>query len=309
MVDNEEVGENIPRGNEWEVVSLTASAYASAPSPRQVELNDIGREDTGGEDEAESSRALFMSGHFVFPPTQHENLPLEPENIEIQNIQGIEDDVSETGALEVVGSVTKDEEDWSIKRLAMSDDLPGIQFFDEKGNRLSGELNEAPILQGLIEKEQSMYSASKPSSFHSETTMDGPATCDNDRATAAKIEPSEGGSDSAISQLSEPASQDKYDSSVIPCEAWWKRQASSLYAQAKEANAVWSVFIAAAVMGLAILGQRWQQERWQVLQLNWKFSINDEKMGRMLGPISRFKDIIVGGNQRSSLRSSSSVDH
>jgi len=29
-------------------------------------------------------------------------------------------------------------------------------------------------------------------------------------------------------------------------------------------------------MGLVLLGQRWQQERWQALQLKWQISINHE---------------------------------
>ncbi|KAE8697589.1 Origin recognition complex protein 5 [Hibiscus syriacus] len=40
MADNGEEKENIPRGNEWEVVSLTASAYAAAPGPKEVETKD-----------------------------------------------------------------------------------------------------------------------------------------------------------------------------------------------------------------------------------------------------------------------------
>ncbi|VFQ70008.1 unnamed protein product [Cuscuta campestris] len=44
----------------------------------------------------------------------------------------------------------------------------------------------------------------------------------------------------------------------LPCQAWWKRQAASLIAHAKEASTFWSVFIVASVMGLVIIGQCWQ---------------------------------------------------
>lgn len=315
MADNNEEGkETTTRGNEWEVVSLTASAYAAAPGPEQIELND---NDKGNapeeEDEAETSRVMFMSGHFVFPPSQHENLPVEPENIEIHNVQGIDDNVPELGADEGGRSDTKDEENWSIKGLAVPDEFPGIQFLDEKDNRLSihgTKFDEGTTLQGLdfIENEQSLHSASKFSSFHSETTMGGSTTYFDDAVIPGQIEPSEGDLDSDISQLPKPEKEDEYDSSALPCEAWWKRRAASLYAHAKETNAFWSIFIAAAVMGLVIIGQRWQQERWQVLQLKWQFNISDEKMGRMLGPISRFKDVIVGGSRRgSSIRGTSST--
>ncbi|KAF5951163.1 hypothetical protein HYC85_009107 [Camellia sinensis] len=137
---------------------------------------------------------------------------------------------------------------------------------------------EGTTLQGLdfIENEQSLHSASKFSSFHSETTMGGSTTYFDDAVIPGQIETSEGDLDSDISQLPKPEKEDEYDSSALPCEAWWKRRAASLYAHAKETNAFWSIFIAAAVMGLVIIGQRWQQERWQVLQLKWQFNISDE---------------------------------
>ncbi|KAL6981977.1 hypothetical protein U1Q18_023595 [Sarracenia purpurea var. burkii] len=314
MADNEEGKETTSRGNEWEVVSLTASAYAAAPGPEQVELNDNDEGNAVAKDEAETSRALLMSGHFVFPPSQHENLPLEPENIEIQNLQGIEDAVPELGAEEGSRSDSKEEENWNFKEgLTMPDEFLGIQFFDEKGNRLSvhgTEFDEGTTLQGLnlIEKEQSMDSASKFSSLHSETATGGSDKYDENTIIPEEIEPFEGGLDSDISQFPKRAKEDKYDGSEVPCEVWWKRGATFLYAQAKEANAFWSIFIAAAVMGVVIIGQHWQQEKWQVLQLKWQFHTNDEKMGRMFGPISRFKDAIVGGNRRGScIRGSSST--
>lgn len=49
-----------------------------------------------------------------------------------------------------------------------------------------------------------------------------------------------------------------------------------MYIRTREANAMWSLFFAAAVTGLVVLGQRWQQERWQVLQLKWQSSISSE---------------------------------
>ncbi|XP_052194372.1 ATG8-interacting protein 1-like isoform X2 [Diospyros lotus] len=313
MADNGEGEETTSRGNEWEVVSLTASAYAAAPNPEQVELNDNGKESMAENNEGETSRAMFMSSHFVFPPSQHENLPLEPENIEIHSIQGIEDDGAKLGSEEEGISDTKDEQNWGInKGLAMADDFPGIQFFDEKVSlSIHGtELDKETALQrlNLLEKEQSMYSAPKFSAFSNETPMDESAAYDENKIIPGQIEPSEGGLDSDISKLPKPAKEDTRDSSELPCGAWWKRQAASLYAQAKEANAFWSIFVAAAVMGLVILGQRWQQERWRTLQLNWQISTNDE-MGRILGPISRFKEVFVGGNRRGSfIRGSSSTD-
>ncbi|KAJ0112217.1 hypothetical protein Patl1_00346 [Pistacia atlantica] len=317
MADNEEGPENTSRGNEWEVVSLTASAYAAAPGPENVELKNDDKGDANEEIEAEVSHALFMSGHFVFPPSEHENLPLEPGSAksEICNEPVGKDVVTEVGAEEGGRSSGKDDdENWTLKRLSVHNEFPGIQFLDEKGNGLSipgTEFEEGTTLPGLnlSDKEGSICSAATFGSFHSEAVFGGSTTYDENVETE-QTEHSEPGIDlpADASKALKPTKDGKCAASDLPCEAWWKRRASSLYAHAKEANALWSIFIAAAVMGLVLIGQRWQQERWQALQLKWQLSISDEqKASRMLGPISRLKDAIVGGHRRGSfIRSSSS---
>ncbi|CAK9134400.1 unnamed protein product [Ilex paraguariensis] len=319
MADNEEREETTSRGNGWEVVSLSASTYAAAPDPgpKEVGLNEDETGDAVREDEAEAetSHAMFMSGHFVFPPSQHENLPLEPEQSEIYVEQGVEGPVSEIVAEEGGMSSTKTEENWNIKGMSMSDEFPGIQFFDEKGNKLSisgTNFEEGMTLTGLNlgDKEQGIYSNTTFSSYHSEASMGGSATVEENLGIAGPIESPDQGLDSDISQLPKRRDEDKYDGPDQPCEAWWKRRAASLYTRAKEANAFWSIFIAAAVMGLVIIGQHWQQERWQVLQLKWQFAVNDERMSKLLSPLSRLKDVIVGGHRRGSfIGSRTSTDH
>ncbi|EPS69475.1 hypothetical protein M569_05298, partial [Genlisea aurea] len=81
-------------------------------------------------------------------------------------------------------------------------------------------------------------------------------------------------------------------------KSWWKKKAVWVYSQAKEANAFWSIFVAAAVMGLVMLGHRWQQERWQAFQLKLFPPLG--RVRRMLSPLSRFKDVCVG-HRRGSL--------
>ncbi|EEF50546.1 ATG8-interacting protein 1 [Ricinus communis] len=299
MADNEEgVEENTSRGNEWEVVSLTASTYDAAPGPKEVELKDEENKDKVYGDEAESSRAsLFFSRHFVFPPSQHENLPLEPDNSEILNEEVGKNVVSELGVEEGDKFGRKDEENQPFKGLHVSEEIPGLQFSD--GKAISGsEFEESTTLQelGLIEKEQSIYNTDAFNPFHSETEHDGSDTYGESLGISIANEQSEQGSDFST-DISHSPKAVKYDGSNLPCEAWWKRRAASLYSHAKETNALWSIFVAAAVMGLVIIGQRWQQERWRALQLKWQANIN-EKTGRILGPISRLKDVIVGGHRR-----------
>ncbi|XP_047156363.1 ATG8-interacting protein 1 isoform X2 [Vigna umbellata] len=286
MADNEDGGDKTSRGNEWEVVSLTASTYAAAPGPDDVEMKDDGREGSFVQDEAETSRALFMSGHFVFPPSLHENLPVEPDYSEIHDDSGDKDVTSEETVEEVTRSSGKDEENLTLPGLEVSEDFEGMRYFDQKINRLS--------VRGKEFEE-------------GETTIGGVTTYGESIVEPETIE-SEGSNVSSDLSLSKNSSKDKeYNTSDLPCGAWWKRRAASLYAHAKQTNALWSVFIAATVMGLVMLGQRWQQER--ALQLKWQISINDEARSRVLAPIIRLKDVLVGGHRRGSLiRGSSSSE-
>ncbi|XP_077241950.1 mesoderm induction early response protein isoform X2 [Tasmannia lanceolata] len=276
--DENEGEETSTRGNEWEVVTLTASTYAAAPNVEGFEPTDDDKDKDLGRDE-ESSHAMLMSHHFVFPPSEHENLPLEPDNSEI-HIETAVEDVGSTQAYDFdveEGDIPKKSglENLNIKGISEADELPGIQYFDEKD------------ISGPAAPEEN--TTAPESNVPSQLSLDSP---------------------SDFSENPEPTKENKNNGSGLPCEAWWKRRAASIYSNAKEANAFWSVVVAAAVMGLVILGQQWQQERWQVQQLKWKFCINDEKINRLLGPISRFKDVLVGGQRRGPItRGSSSADN
>ncbi|XP_055817257.1 ATG8-interacting protein 1-like isoform X1 [Solanum dulcamara] len=294
MASNEEGEETAPRGNEWEVVSLTQSAYAAAPGPKQVDSNDDNS--SSAEYVAETSQAMFMSGHFVFPPSQHENLPLEPDVNEIHNEQGIEDAGPELVANE--GGKSDIYEGCTETKGSSTPEFPGIQFFDEKGNRLSigAEFEEDAALQrlSLVDKEQSIFGAANYSSYQSEEPTGLSATTEETNMLEEPDEPSHQGLELGNSNLPKTKDEDDYDAANLPCQAWWKRRAASLV----DTNALWSVFIAAAVMGLVIIGQKWQQERWQVLQMKWQAGVHSERISRMFGPLSRLKDVIVGGDRR-----------
>lgn len=249
--ENEEPG---PRGNDWEVVSLTASTYAAAPAPELVGI--IGAENSNSVDENKDQAPDLMvrSRHFVFPPPQHENLPLEltTKSNEIHSVHG--------GENEGVRSETKEPENISIKSLGMSNVYPGIEIFDVKGNILPVD---GEGLQGLMDQQDSLYSSATLSSIHNESNV-GESVSEEGCVSTDIVCPSDQEDDSGISNFPEYSDTD-HDGCNLPCEAWWKRKAVSLYAHAKDANAFWSIFIAAAVMGIVILGHRWQQERlkWQ----------------------------------------------
>lgn len=252
MADDEKENVVTPtRGAEWEVVQLTASTYAAAPGPKGFVPDDEGNEQ-------EPSSAMFMSDHFIFPPSEHENLQIEPEYSGIQN----EAEVQDVSPVEDVGDGSYEIEE-EISCSKSDTEKHEIRFFDN-GCDLSVpnvEFDEDPKLN--LPEEKEVKFASSESNVSSGENQDSP------KYTGSKDD-------------------DKYDGSGLPCEAWWKRHAACLYHHAKEANTLWSVVVAAALMGLVILGKQWQQDKWR---------INDEKLNRVLGPVGRFKDVLVGGSR------------
>ncbi|XP_019446112.1 PREDICTED: ATG8-interacting protein 1-like isoform X2 [Lupinus angustifolius] len=278
MADNEDRNEKTSRGNEWEVVSLTASTYAAAPGPDEVELKDDDKVDLHLQGEAETSSALFMSGHFVFPPSKHENLPLEPEYNEVYDESGGGDVAFEVTSEDGNIPSRKDEKNFSFAGSNVPEEFDGIQYFDDKANKLY-----------VHEKFDEAYGESIDESETLELAEQGANVCPD------------------LSESKSTSKYDNYSPSHLPCEAWWKRRAASFYAHAKEANAFWSVFVAATLMGLVMLGQRWQQER--ALKLKWQISVNDEVRSRVLAPLFRLKDVIVRGHRHGPLiRGSSTVE-
>ncbi|KAL0712331.1 hypothetical protein Bca4012_019309 [Brassica carinata] len=266
------------RGTDWEVVSLTASAYAASPGPKPVQSKDDGNNKvvtTPPSEAAETSHPLYMSGHFVFPPTEehHSNTEEPSEIFEGKASKKIDSEFSleqEIGK-EVGGDLT----------LKAKDDDVEFDFFEEEKGKSSNIYKASPLQDERAFGGSHVYEQTD----HPDITPDVEDDDDDDDDREAANSPP-------------------------PCEPWWKRSAASLISQAKETNTVWSIFIAAAVMGVVVLGQRWQHERWQVLQLNWESTIgNNEKAGRLMGPISRLKQAFVGGQRRDSfIRASSQND-
>ncbi|CAM6117628.1 unnamed protein product [Calypogeia fissa] len=89
-------------------------------------------------------------------------------------------------------------------------------------------------------------------------------------------------------------------------EAWWKRRAALWFVEARQANTLWSLALAAAVMGLVILGQRWQHERCQNNHLRMQLCRKDEKISQLIFQVARLKDALSGRRRVPVLRSSSS---
>ncbi|KAJ0250014.1 ATG8-interacting protein 2 [Hirschfeldia incana] len=280
MADKEEEassgGDNTtPRGTvDWEVVSLTASAYAASPGPKPVDDDnkDVTPPPSSG---AETSHPLYMSGHFVFPPSseEHHNTNMEPS--EIYEDKKASKKMDSDFSLEQEDTPGKEVGAGDLSSLK-GDELSGLDFFEQEEE----DKGKSNIYKTSMQDERAFGG----SHVYEQTEPVTDITPDDQLAAA---------------------------NSPPPCEPWWKRSAASLISQAKETNTVWSIFIAAAaVMGVVVLGQRWQHERWQLLQLNWESTIaNNEKAGRLMGPISRLKQAFVGGQRRDSfIRASSQND-
>ncbi|XP_020965179.1 ATG8-interacting protein 1 isoform X2 [Arachis ipaensis] len=256
-----------------------ASTYAAAPGPEEVKL----KEDVYTQDEGETSHALFMSGHFVFPPSQHENLLVEPDYSEI---------LDESGSKDV--PVGKDEENLTFTGLNASEEFEGMPYFDETISRLSvhgKQFEEGATLHGfgLTGEEETMYDSAKYTSFHSGTDIGCVVACGESIIEAKTPELVEQGSnvcpDLSLSTTT-PTKDDRYSPLDLPCGAWWKRRAFR------------SVCVAATVMGVVMVGHHWQQERF--LQLKW-LNVNGEPRSRVLVTIYRLKDMIVGSHRPVSL--------
>ncbi|MCL7047030.1 hypothetical protein MKW94_007625 [Papaver nudicaule] len=298
MGDSEEQGEGaFSRGNEWEVVSLTASAYAAAPGPKGLDANndDMGS-DVGG-DEVETSTAMFMSKHFVFPPSEHENLPVQPDcsnNVAQDSLP--HNEVSPLGMEEGEKSEKFDEDSWNIKGLEVLEELHHSQFTDEKGEN-PPFCEESNSFQGikLVNKEDTIDMNANLCSFHDVEASLSVSTLSESTNCAAMPVTNDVVNVDSSSEISKSHNPSKGDNQGFPCEAWWKKRATSWYSQAKDAKALWSVVVAAALMGFVVIGQRWQRESCQGRQLKWHFSISDEKLYKMLNPLSRLKDVVVGG--------------
>ncbi|CAK9871874.1 unnamed protein product [Sphagnum jensenii] len=89
------------------------------------------------------------------------------------------------------------------------------------------------------------------------------------------------------------------------CEAWWKRRGVLLCVQAQQATTLWSLALAAAVMGLVILGHQWQQEWYQNQQLQLQLCSKDEKISHLTFQLAHLKEAMLGHRRVPVLWSSS----
>ncbi|KAL6519684.1 hypothetical protein OROHE_017293 [Orobanche hederae] len=247
--DSNEGDDVIRKGNEWEVVALTDSVYAAAPSPEQHILHYTQTNIIGG-DNAETAHAMF--------------LPLESECKEKCCRKGSDNSKTEY----------KHEENLSIKGL-LSDENVGVPQFDVKGDSMSfyGSDRGDIVSSNSTDKEQGLFGTDKFSSYNDEAVAGMSYKADERIGIAKPLESLGCAVNAGVSKFDEG----KYNEQTnLPREAWWRSYAASIYGRAKKANPFWSIAVAAVVVGLVITGHRVQRDRSQVFQLNSELGIGNE---------------------------------
>ncbi|KAL5669193.1 hypothetical protein ACJX0J_021414, partial [Zea mays] len=232
-----------PRGNDWEVVQLTASAYAAAPAPRKPEPSDEAEAKRYGAKGDDLAAGLLMSGHFSVSQSEVESLLVGADTKE---------------------PPPKDKEEPCEHTKLLEDDVPTIPFDDGKALKGMGLVGEEPAgfsspVYSSITESRSDKRSEEPTTLHSFNPVTG---------STKVVSPDE---------QSEPAAGSGSGSGSGPREAWWKKQLLSLYRNAKESKHLWPIVATtAALVGLAYLGRRWHKGRLQFQLLKISPSTNKE---------------------------------
>lgn len=285
MADEErDINETNTWGTDWEVVSLTASAYAAASGPQRFDPEEQHKNQEFSKSEQDYSEAMFMSKHFVFPQ--------EPEYVPSDHYRGkIHKNYLDDEKFSEPQKFNKDKGKIDPSELFDT----GHSFSDHSMDFGDGKQEDLKI----VEKEHDLFVAPIYSNLDEEAFMSSPLVYEDISELAETRNPSPEKPDypSWRSHSCEPHEEENNEKCDESHEAWWKKRAMSVYNHAKGTNAFWSIFVAVAMAGFVILGQRWRREKTYFQQFKWKFSGPDEKINRMAGPVSRLK-VLVGGNHR-----------
>lgn len=76
--------------------------------------------------------------------------------------------------------------------------------------------------------------------------------------------------------------------------SWWKRQIVLWQPQPRKSSAVWSIALVAAVVGIVVIGHRWQRQRFQNRQLRLVLSAKEEKLNDLIYQVNQMKEVMTG---------------
>uniref|UniRef100_A0ACD5ZB66 Uncharacterized protein n=2 Tax=Avena sativa TaxID=4498 RepID=A0ACD5ZB66_AVESA len=263
--ENSGTGQTSPRGNDWEVVQLTASNYASAPGAARSEPSDEESEGqvygTRGDDSA-----LLMSGHFSVPKNEAENVLMKSERNERQEERGTQYAVSDIADDDRHEEQPKDDGLDRVPSFHKGKGLSSDGMESDDGNALPREslATEDPVTFSssgysapvVAEKEMS-WSATESRTTEEKTEEDPTLqNVDNTVTDSSKVV--------ATGEESRPDGSGPF----VPRDAWWRKQIISLYRTAKESNRFWPIFVAgAAVMGMVYFRRRWLKGKLHLQQV------------------------------------------
>ncbi|CAN5966642.1 unnamed protein product [Sphagnum jensenii] len=242
--------------SEWEVVSLSLSSHSLAA----LASFDTDPVRGGIGDEEEAVDVGLQSNYFMYP-----SLSSSSEAEDIQPPIGSSDDDDGDGPSSLITKLDVDEEKFPVAAAAAT--------------TTSTSDNEAPDC--LVKDKEDEEVQCLKTDRNLDSKFPG-----SDAAGTQKVELDE-------RKGLEPLLGDGscYEHT---CEAWWKRRGVLLCVQAQQATTLWSLALAAAVMGLVILGHQWQQEWYQNQQLQLQLCSKDEKISQLVVQIARLKEALSG---------------
>lgn len=282
-------------GNDWELVSLTASTYAAAPGPILPPLETDKRGVGYFDPKYDSPAAMFMSGHVSLPMEGHVDL------LKQSDCKGETDEVCDKEfSPAMMGDDPHDLSRSYAKAKSceskLDDDLPGFNLLDNQKSVSLDDVvfGDAKGLGGLSlagEEERNMFCSSGFDTPDAGSDIFRSAHRAANAATAGIVDPAcATGDDPVDSVVISGVAYIAKGQSKIPCEAWWKKTFSSLCNNSKESVTFRFIIVAATIVGLAILGQHWQREKLQRQQFRLQFNVNSEKMGCSVGgPLGQVK--------------------
>ncbi|CAM0871074.1 unnamed protein product [Alopecurus aequalis] len=256
---DQKVAEGSSLPDEWDMTSLTSSAYPLFQTG--FESVYVPKYGNGNNNQQGPYPGLFTPDDFVFPPSEHENLPIESE-------------------LNGLNTNTDGQEDSFVGN------------FVEDGNEPQQVVDDKPHQEVVGKTHQKFDDKPQPGV---DDNSDENLSVSGDLLTAIETISSE----SKLSEVH--ADEEKTimcSKSDLPCEGWWQRKSTRVFHCIKGVTTV-SIVAAGALVGFVIVGQRWQQDRLHLHQ--FQFSVSGERMNQMIGLFGRLKDGLPGSQQLRSL--------
>ncbi|CAM6045592.1 unnamed protein product [Sphagnum compactum] len=292
------------RSSEWEVISLSLSSHSLDASTTFETAAGTGQEEIGGEAVDvgfQSDYSFISSSSSSSPELQQQTVPSSDDDGDDDAAKaGSQPDFGQTGRGALLGSSCLSTPSSSPIILSRSSSLQlllGEELCHNQvgeGNESGGVAATACLFETTEEEEQQQVWSSAGGLERTNLEFEFP---DSD-ADMQNVELEKRKSSATL------LGDGFYEQHTY--ETWWKWCRGILWCmQAQQATALWSISLAAAVMGLVILGHQWQHERCQNQQLQLQLCSKDEKISHLTYQVVRLREAMLGHRRVPVLRSSS----